>query len=405
MNSILFPREIMLFLCVISAASCCPTNNMRAKNRSIDVDEFGHAGAVVVDDKALAHTTQLLPYDESGEITAEDLEKQTAQLLANLTAALEAVGSSTAEIARLNIYVASNELVEQVRKLLADSLLDDVQPALTYVVSQLPDERALVAADAIAAVPAYKASKILRANDSELAQIHKTTLASVLPRGRVVYISGMAERTDDLAAATTGTMKQLHGVLELLGLDATHVVHVKAFMKPIGDVAVARQAIQTMYSEGMSPPMTFVEWTNSLPIEIEMIAHLPGEVEAAPTVEHRWQPGEKRSPVYCRFAVVDAPIRIYVKGLKSRTDIAAANQVRDIFRQLEQTLKQADSDLRHLVKATYYVADDEVSKALNEVRPEFYDPEHPPAASKASIASTGDAKRTVTVDLIAVPAQ
>ena len=52
-------------------------------------------------------------------------------------------------------------------------------------------------------------------------------------------------------------------------------------------------------------------------------------------------------------------------------------------------MEQTGSDWKHLAKATYYVTDDEVSKAHNAIRPKYYDPERPPAASKAMVSKTG----------------
>ena len=64
--------------------------------------------------------------------------------------------------------------------------------------------------------------------------------------------------------------------------------------------------------------------------------------------------------------------------------------------------KRPAATCKNLAKATYYVTDDEVSKIHNEVRPKYYDPERPPAASKAMVAGCGD-KARYAMDLIAVP--
>jgi hypothetical protein len=56
-----------------------------------------------------------------------------------------------------------------------------------------------------------------------------------------------------------------------------------------------------------------------------------------------------------------------------------------------------------MVKATYFVLNDEASKALTQVRGELYDPRRPPAASKAGVADTGFPGRASVVDMIAVP--
>ena len=187
-----------IVICVVKLPFTC----VFAKPRAVNVnDATGMAAATVVENLALAHTMQLLPTDAKGDIAVGDLEGQTVQLLANLEAALKSVGSSTIELARLNVYVANNELAGKVGALLSKNLPDGVHPAVTTVVSRLADERALVAVDAIASVPEGDATKVVRSEQ-----------ASILPRGSVVYISGMAERFDDLAEATRGTMKQLHGM-------------------------------------------------------------------------------------------------------------------------------------------------------------------------------------------------
>jgi enamine deaminase RidA (YjgF/YER057c/UK114 family) len=60
-------------------------------------------------------------------------------------------------------------------------------------------------------------------------------------------------------------------------------------------------------------------------------------------------------------------------------------------------------ELRHLVKATYYVSDDDVSRLFNELRPEYYEDGRAPAASKAMVPAVGFSGRTITLDMIAVP--
>ena len=54
------------------------------------------------------------------------------------------------------------------------------------------------------------------------------------------------------------------------------------------------------------------------------------------------------------------------------------------------------------MKATYYITDEDASRALNELRPKYYDPARPPAASKATVAGVDPAGRNVTLDMIAV---
>ena len=73
-----------------------------------------------------------------------------------------------------------------------------------------------------------------------------------------------------------------------------------------------------------------------------------------------------------------------------------------IFGAVQKLLANTGSDLKHLAKATYYVASDDASNRLNEIRPRLYDPARPPAASKAMVTGTGIKGRKITLDMIAV---
>src|SRR5690606_5367321 len=91
---------------------------------------------------------------------------------------------------------------------------------------------------------------------------------------------------------------------------------------------------------------------------------------------------------------------LYVSGLYGNEE-DPDQQVRDIFKTLTRVSNAAGTDLRHLLKATYYCSADDVSRSLNALRPDYYDPERPPAASKAIVAGAGREDRTLTIDMIA----
>jgi enamine deaminase RidA (YjgF/YER057c/UK114 family) len=105
----------------------------------------------------------------------------------------------------------------------------------------------------------------------------------------------------------------------------------------------------------------------------------------------------KASPLYSRVARINRGGTIFISQLAEPD----AN-VESSFQRFKQLLEKTGSDYQHLAKATYYVTDDDVSKVHNEVRPKFYDPERPPAASKAMVSGCGE-KARYAMDLIAVP--
>ena len=111
----------------------------------------------------------------------------------------------------------------------------------------------------------------------------------------------------------------------------------------------------------------------------------------------------KPSPLFCRVVRVNRGPLIYTSGLYGPAAATGAEQVRAILDTLGGVISDAGGDFRHLVKATYYVADEDASRALNDLRPRYYDPSRPPAASKATVAGVGSEGRSITLDMIAVP--
>jgi enamine deaminase RidA (YjgF/YER057c/UK114 family) len=107
------------------------------------------------------------------------------------------------------------------------------------------------------------------------------------------------------------------------------------------------------------------------------------------------------SPIFSRVARINHGKRVYTSGLTGAGKDGAA-EVKDVFAQLGAILKKHGSDFRHLAKATYYVANDDVSKQLNLLRPDYYDPKRPPAASKAPVRGTGRKGSGLVLDMIAV---
>lgn len=377
----------------------------QAANQSSGVDPAtGLATAVLVENKALAHTTQLLPVDSEGKIIGDTLDAQLAQAVKNAATVLGEVGSSLDQIARLNVFVTTDAQVGEAAGLLKEHLGEGAHPAVTFVVAKQSDPAALVSLDAIASVDDAKApTMVLRHTSASLPARNGIAHVAVLPKGRALYISGMAEQdTQDQAEASTGTMEQLHGVLALNKIGPEHVVHLKAYMKPQSEVPIAEKAMAAFYPDAAAPPMTFVDWLNGIPTEIELIAWIPDASVSDDPVLHLWPSDAVPSPVYCRYAVISSASRIYTKGFTANGAMDPAAQVHDIFAQLKAAIEPLGSDFRHMVKATYYVTAEDTSTALNEIRPEYYDPQRPPAASKATVAGSGFADRGLVLDMIAV---
>lgn len=376
--------------------------------RRLSIDPLtGGARAVSVGPVPLLHTPQVFAWDDMGHVAATGRPDEQIKLAwQRLKECLKQGESSTAEIARLHVYAANPQVVSRVKSYLAEQLDEQTRPAITFVAGSLAEKDAVVAFDAVAvsraAANSPSAQGLIAANT---AWGKSAALQGVLPPGRKLYISGQAEKGDSLRACTRATMDSLRRTLEMLKLSMDHVVQVKSFVTPITGKADVEDEIAKFFPADRVPPLVYVEWKSTLPIEIELIATVPGDKSKPTTRESveyhtpQWLPA---SPIFSRTAIINGAQTIYTGGICGQPGTGEA-QVRDIFAQLQAITKELGSDLKHLAKATYYVANDETSGKLNAVRPEFYDPQRPPAASKAMVAGTGFDDRGITLDMIASP--
>jgi enamine deaminase RidA (YjgF/YER057c/UK114 family) len=383
----------------------------------------GTSQAVVVGDWPLAHTAWFLAGDADQPLP-EGVEAQFHAVLDRLDQALAQSGSSLQRIVKLNVYVGRRELVADVERVMAARFHDHRKPACTLVVSRLPRDDALVAADAVATTDRDPGRAVQRLgsaprqwaipNDAASGSPRTTAAVALVPQGTRIYVAGQAERDEDLAAATRKTLQSLRDTLKFLGRSDADIVQFKAFLMPMTDAHVVEREVQAVFGQQVAPPLVLVEWKSSAttPIEIEMIAW-GGMHHSGPVVEYLTPPGMTTSPVFSRLARTNATRLIFVSGLHAAAgpdgddpnrDQAGAREVKDVFGRLSPVLAEAGSDLQHLVKATYYVATDAASTQLNALRPDYYDPLRPPAASKAAVSDTGRAGRGLIVDMIAVPA-
>lgn len=375
----------------------------------------GTAQAVLVVNQALGYTGQLLPIDSNGKLVAPDAAAQIESLLNREN------GFHPTDCVKLNFYVANSDVTAVVLEHLSKNLKYETQPAVSFVQTRLPLPGALVAVDAIGAVGAASRQRFKSWAKTSFIE-SRIAHASILRAGPRVYISGQAEKGSTLSEATRLTLEGLRKTLTHLNLNLDDVVQVKCFLTPMDQVAdVQREIVEffapvtSIVKPAYAPPCVFVEWQSTLPIEIELIVSVPQEVLERERVgdnqtpreplEFITPPGTTASPVFCRVVRVNDPRTIFVSGLFAREAGDGAAQVSDVFAQLQEILKASGSDLRHLAKATYYVSDNDASAKLNELRPKFYDPARPPAASKAQVLGVGMTGRTLTLDMIVVPAK
>ena len=357
----------------------------------------GSSRCVVVGPSPLAHTAQIFGLSPQG--IAGSVADQIEKLLEATHRSLQSRGSSLDQAVKLNIYVAEDELVKVVETALASRFSGKHKPAVSFVTTALPVEAAVVAMDAIGVVHEINVS-----NDP---QIEAAKSCSVLPVGPRVYVSGQAEKGDGTVVdATQQTLASLGRTLDFLGLSKKDIIQVKSFLGPMSKHNEAESAIAAFFGNLPIPPCVFVEWESTLPIEIELIAtgaSNPALVHGPP-VEVRTPPGMTTPTVYSRLTIARHTTAIYTSGLyPTDASVSAESQLRSLFTNLKQTLDISGSDWMHLVKATYYVNDDALNKWHNTVRPDYFSPRLPPAASKANVRDVGRIGHGIMMDFIVVP--
>jgi len=381
----------------------------------------GSSKATIAGNVPLAHTEQLLPLDENGQLVGEgNARAQTGRVLENLRLALSETGADLKDVLKVNVYAAQAEVVQKVQDHFAERFAGKAKPAVSFVVTALPRQGALVAMDAVAVAEPTETSReraVYRAD--ALGGVPRRGHVAVMPPRGKVYVSGQVA-PGSLIEATRGTMESLHATLAYLGLSADDVVQVKGFMPDITRAARVEEVIASYYQEKPSPPVVLMEWTNAqylsylstkgkeaTPIEIELIA-APGTAHdvsapAGRAISYVTPPNMTTPATYSRTSIVHRGNLLYTSGFygdPSSKD--AAGQVRDIFQTLERVLEEAGTDVDHLAKGTYYVTGPGASEALNEIRRDVYDPKRAPASAKMPVESVGKRGALVTIDMIGV---
>mgnify|MGYP005858032159 FL=1 len=368
----------------------------------------GRSQAVVVDQAPLVFTRQLFSTGSDGRLVgAGSIEMQSEQLLTNLETVLKDSGSSLDKLVRLHLYALSHDAADRVIEQLCKRVDSEVRPAITIVLTPLPRREALVAADAIAVAASAGRGRTLVApkvaadfGPSNGAAIRAD--AAILPSGGAAYLSGVPAAGGLTESAVARAMQILLNTLRQLNLSPADIVQIKVFLSPASSAEDVLRQIDPLFTHQPTPPVTFVEWLASVPVEIELVAQLPSQAKTQPALEYFTPADFRPSPGFSRAALVRGPRQIFTSGLSPRIEGTIGAQTRDVFRQLQEITAAAGSDMGHLAKGTYYTSADNASHALNKVRPEFFDPARPPAASKVMVHGVGQAGRTITIDMIAV---
>jgi len=399
-------RRLLATAMLISAAltaGAAAQDTMKPSIQYVPLDApAGMSQAVIVQGMPLVHTRQLLAMDREGNLVGEkNADRQIEQVLANLEAVLKDSGSGMDKLVRVNVYALSTKTVTSFREHLANRLGPKVRPTITSVLTPLTHRKALVAVDAVAGgTESGKAVALKRC--PSVAGDDRCADAAVLPRGGIAYLSGQPDDSTLTESAVTRSMSGLMTTLGHLKLGPKDVVHMKVFLRPATSAQEVLREVQAFFPGQSTPPVVFVEWLAAVPVEIEMIARYPLSGKPAKQVVYFTPPEVRPSNTFSKVALLQTERQIYISGIYARQPCRGEPQGLAVFEQLQEVLTKTGSDMRHLVKGTYYVSDNDAARWVDRTRPLFYDPTCPPAASKLMVHAVGESGRTMTVDMIAV---
>ena len=402
-------RSLLMAALALAACLIVPTGSPAAEEKAESTLQYvpldapaGVSQAVIVPRMPLVHTRQLFAMNSEGKLLgADSADQQIDQVLDNLQAVLKDSGSGMDKLVRVNVYAMSTRIVTTFREHLAKRLDPAVRPVMTSILTPLPYRGALVAVDAVAGAADAGADVTLK-RCSGVAGDDKCADAAILPPGGIAYLSGMPSACELTTLPATRSMASLMEILKELKLSPRDVVQIKVFVNPITSAEEILHEVQAFFPDQPTPPIVFAEWLASLPVEIEMIARLPLGDKPAEGVEYYDPPIYRPSNTFSRVALMRADRQIYLSGLYANKPSRGEAQADLLFGQLGEILAKTGSDMRHLVKATYYVSDDDAARWVDRTRPKVFDETRPPAASKLMVHAVGESDRTMTVDMIAV---
>jgi len=354
--------------------------------------------AVSAPRRDLAFTRQILSKDtDQGDFGAGGLVEELREITTR-------AGAGLGDVLRLNVHLAdtSDEKYAAAEKMIAEHWPRGRTPAVTFIPGRLPEDASL-ACDAVFVLDA--SSHDLRAIHQDVEDRVGVLDAVVAPARRdLIFASGRVGTGASYAESIPETIKLIaDDYVVPLGATLRDVIQVRAYVGDLNHLDDAAAMIAQAFAPRLPPPIVFVQWSKLDSVEIEFVIAGPPSDRSLGGVSFFTPPGLSASPVFSRVATVHSDRIIFFSGMLGTTAQSPMAEVTSLFDTLAQRAVAVGSDLRHLVKATYLVSDTEVDRAVTTVRPKYFDPDRPPAASKIFRHTIGPADRHLLVDMIAVP--
>jgi enamine deaminase RidA (YjgF/YER057c/UK114 family) len=362
----------------------------------LDPGHPGSAKATAISFRMLKYTTQLFPVDGDGVLVGEGSpEAQVEQVLKNVENVLRS------RPLKLNFYVDRPETVPLVRTALARHFRDDYSPAVTFAVTRLR-HGALVSVDGLGGETLdIDGGQVCYLRDGSTTWSRAADAAWCSVR-HLVYVSPIREK-GPVRKACPKALARLLAILGHVKLGVTDVAQLRAYVDSAEQADAVTEEVKKAFVRTV-PPLVFVECAAADSIAIEATAAFPEKVGEPPGITFITPPGTNSSPLSSPVVILYWGRSIYVSGAYGDKSDSRESEVRSLFAKLRKTLRAMGSDVHHLVRATCYCSTQEARDTLNQLLPEFFDPNLPPALTNVVVKGVGMPGRSVTMDLVAGPA-
>src|SRR6185295_383504 len=191
----------------------------------------------------------------------------------------------------------------------------ELKPAVCFVITPLAVADALVAVDAVAAFAEGRDVEKVTMSRAWLPGVIGSAQSAVLPLGGRIYVSGQAEKGEDLKSTVRKTLASLQATLKFLKRTDADIAEIKAFVTPMTGAKEVYQVMAEVFGKDNVPPVSLVEWKSDVAAEIELVAWAGKSDSGSQDVEFLTPPGMTTPTIFCRVTRTFHPVSIYTSGL------------------------------------------------------------------------------------------
>ena len=324
--------------------------------------------------------------DESGRLVPGDIQAQTARTLNNISAILEAAGSSLKNAASVTVYLKNAADFGAMNETYRTYWPKD-PPARTTIAANLVNPVGLVEISMVA-VPNGAERRVIRPQG---------WVAGSLPysygilSGNTLFLAGLVSRNGkdnsvvagDIQLQTRTALDNAGAILKAAGMTHADAVSSRVFITDTAIFPDMNAAYRSYFPK--DPPARATVRAGLMgpefQVEITLVAVKGGNKQAVTMPNADGSPGQA-NPNFS--SAIRTGNRLYVAGMMGNTDANKGDirgQTRETLARIGRTLKAAGFDWPNVVDAIVYLTDVKNFGGMNEAYRETFTKEFPARAT------------------------